>query len=255
MLEVLKEAVSPATLRDILPFTYSALLHAHQSVRAAGIDLWAACAAVADSLPAELEELAIPLLQDPYVIVHQRMLDQLPRLGLPADLAPRLLPAVFGWMATYADKPDPDILEQAIWALRSLAQDLGDPARVTGWFSVALAYVSKCRPSDRERLLTAWWPDELRDHPAWTRAALATAADPELADYYNQRHEPLLQELMDRPRLLAGVPLAEIEPLSHRSRRGAYVARPGTRRAVAVGGPLGRRGRGGPQRGSQPAAR
>ena len=80
MLEVLEKAVSPGTLRDILPFTYSALLDAHQSVRSAGIDLWAACAAVADSLPAELTELSVPLLRDSYVIVHRKMLDRLPRL-------------------------------------------------------------------------------------------------------------------------------------------------------------------------------
>ncbi|PZS09136.1 MAG: hypothetical protein DLM64_11120 [Solirubrobacterales bacterium] len=214
MLEVLEKAVSPETLRDILPFTYTALLDAHQSVRSGGIDLWAACAAVAGSLPAELAELSIPLLQDPYVAVHKRMLHHLPRLSLPAELAPKLLPIVCGWVVTYADKPDPDILDLAVWALRSLAQDLDDPAQVTQWFSVALAYVGKCGPYDSQRLLTAWWPDKLRAHPAWTTAALATAATPELADYYNQRHEPLLRELMDQPHLLAGVPLAEIEPLS-----------------------------------------
>ena len=214
MLEVLEKAVSPGTLRDVLPFTYTALLDAHQSVRSGGIDLWAACAAVADSLPAELAELSIPLLRDSYVVVHRRMLHHLPRLSLPAELAPKLLPIVYGWVVIYADKPDPDILDLAIWALRSLAQDLDDPTQVTEWFGIALAYAGKCGPYDRQRLLTAWWPDELRTHPAWTTAALATAAAPELADYYNQRHEPLLQEFMDRPHLLAGVPLAEIEPLS-----------------------------------------
>jgi hypothetical protein len=214
MLEVLEKAVSPGTLRDILPFTYSALLDAHQSVRSVGIDLWAACAAVADSLPAELTELSVPLLRDSYVIVHRKMLDRLPRLSLSAELAPTLLPIVFAWVTTYADKPDPDILDVAIWALRDLAQELDDPATVTGWFSIALAYTGKCRPYDRQRLLTAWWPDELRTHPAWIRTALATAAAPELADYYNQRHEPLLQEFMDRPHLLTGVPFSAIEPLS-----------------------------------------
>jgi hypothetical protein len=214
MLEVLKKAVSLETLRDILPVTYTALLDTDQAVRSGGIGLWTACAAAADSLPAELSELSVPLLNDEYVIVHRTMLDQLPRLALPADLAPKLLPIVHGWVVTYAAKPDPDILELAIWALRSLASDLAEPAQVTGWFGVALAYVPQCRAYDRERLLTAWWPDELGDHPAWTRAALATAADPELADYYNQRHEPLLQAFMDRPQLLAEVPMAEIEPLS-----------------------------------------
>ena len=45
MLDVLEEAVSPETLRDILPVTYTALLDPDQSVRSGGIDLWAACAA------------------------------------------------------------------------------------------------------------------------------------------------------------------------------------------------------------------
>jgi hypothetical protein len=214
MLKVLEKAVSPGTLRDALPFTYSALLHARQSVRSAGIDLWAACAAVADSLPAELAELSVPLLRDPYVIVHRKMLDRLPRLSLPTELASALLPIVFGWVTTYADKPEPDVLDLALWALRDLAEKLDDQPTVTAWFSIALAYTGKCRPHDRQRLLTAWWPDELRTHPAWVTTALATAAAPELADYYNQRHEPLLQELMDRPGLLTGVPFSEIEPLS-----------------------------------------
>jgi hypothetical protein len=213
MLDVLEEAVSPETLRDVLPITYTALLDRDQAVRHGGIDLWIACAGIADSLPAELSELAIPLLEDRYVIVHKRMLEQIPRLSFPADLVPRLLRIVLGWVVTYADKPDPDSLEPAIWALRSLASDLDDQSQVTGWFSVALAYVGRCRPSDRERLLTAGWP-EMTNHPAWTSAALATAASPELTDYYNQRHEPVLQALMDRPQLLADAPLAEIEPLS-----------------------------------------
>jgi len=214
MLDVLEEAVSPEMLRDILPVTYTALLHRDHVIRRGGIDLWVACAGLAGSLPAELSELAIPLLQDRYVIVHKRMLEQIPRLSFPADLVARLLPIVAGWVVTYADKPDPDAVESAIWALRSLARGLDDQSQVTGWFSIALAYVGRCRPSDSQRLLTAWWPDELRAHPAWTSAALATAASPELADYYNQRYEPVLQVLMDRPKLLADVLLAEIEPLS-----------------------------------------
>ena len=165
MLDVLEEAVSPETLRDILPITYTALLDRDQIVRSGGIDLWAACAAIADSLPAELSELAIPLLEDRYVIVHKRMLEQIPRLTFPANLVPRLLPIVLGWVVTYADKPDPDALEAAIWALRSLARDLDDQSQVTAWFSIALAYVGRCGPYDRERLLTAWWPEELRSSP------------------------------------------------------------------------------------------
>lgn len=215
MLDVLEEAASPATLRDILPILYTALLDSDQVVRGAGIDLWVACARITDSLPAELTELSVPLLEDKYVVVHRRMLRRIPQLHLPADLAPRLLPMLYGWVATYAQAQpaEPDVLESAISAMRSLARDL-DESQVTAWCSVALTYVDRCRPYDRERLLTSWWPDELRNHPAWTRAALATAASEELVGYYNQRDEPLLQALMDRPQLLADIPFAEIEPLS-----------------------------------------
>ena len=98
MLDVLEETVSPGTLRDVLPITYTALLDRDQAVRRGGIDLWVACARVADSLPTELSELAIPLLEDRYVIVHKRMLEQMPRLTFRADLVPRMLPIVMGWV-------------------------------------------------------------------------------------------------------------------------------------------------------------
>ena len=50
--------------------------------------------------------------------------------------------------------------------------------------------------------------------PGLDESGVGTAASPELIDYYNQRSEPLFQALMDRPELLADVPLAEIQPLS-----------------------------------------
>lgn len=216
MLDVLEEAVSPDTLRDILPITYSALLDADQGVRSLGIDLWEACARVADSLPDELTALAQPLLEDTYVVVHRRMLDKIPYLRLPAELASSLVPIAAAWVQTYAakDTPQPDVVDSAIRALRSLARQLDDEAEVTAWFGVALAFVDRCNPHDRERLLSAWWPEELRRHRAWARAALATASSPELVDYYNQRHEPMLQALMDQPQLLEGIPFDEIKPLS-----------------------------------------
>ena len=214
MIDVLEEAASPETLRNLLPITYSALLDGDHVVRAAGIDLWVACAGVADTLPLELIELSEALLQDRYVIVHRRMLRQLPRLRVPAAVAAKLLPIVTAWVITYAKADEPDALEPALWALRALADSLEDDAQAIRWYKVALAQVGGCRPHDRENLLTAWWPDEVREHPAWTWAALATAASPELVDYYNQRREPLLEALFDRPQLLADIPRAEIQPLS-----------------------------------------
>ena len=214
MVDVLEEAVSPETLRDVLPITWSALLHPDQAVRSAGIDLWVACADVADALPAELIELSEALLQDRYVLVHRRMLQQLPRLHVPAEVATRLLPIVATWVITYEQAGEPDALALALWALRSLAASLDDDVQAAGWYRVALAHLGGCRPPDRERLLTARWPDELRSQTPWTQAALATAASPELIDYYNRRREPVLTALFDRPQLLADLPLAEIQPLS-----------------------------------------
>jgi hypothetical protein len=208
--------VSPDTLRDILPITYHALLDEDSAIRRGGIDLWLACARVAQSLPAELTDLSIPLLEDQYILVHRRMLDQIPQSHLPANLAPRLLPSVLGWIHTYAEGPqaNPDVVESGIWALRSLAHQLSDDARANSWFAAGLRYVRYCTPHDREQLLSAWWPNELRSDPAWLEAALTTAAEPQLLDYYNQREEPVLRALFDRPQLLVAIALADIVPLS-----------------------------------------
>lgn len=156
------------------------------------------------------------LLDDTYVIVHRAMLEKIPQLRLPDELAPRLLLSVAGWIGTYAQPtdPHPEVLASAIWSLRSLARQLPDENHTTQWLSLALAHVERCQPDDRERLLTAWWPDELWTNPVWVRAALATAANPDLIDYYNARHEPLLQALFDHPHLLTDVAFADIEPLS-----------------------------------------
>jgi hypothetical protein len=214
MIDVLEEAVSSETLRDVLPITYSALMDRDQVVRSAGIDLWAACADVADTLPMELTELSVALLQDSYVVVHRGMLGQLPRLRVPGDLTGRLLPIVAGWVITYSRANDPAGLEPAVWALWSLAHRVDDDAQALGWYRIALDHVGGCSPWDRQRLLTAGWPAELYAEQAWTKAALATSASAELIDYYNQRREPLLQELFDHPQRLADVPLTEIQPLS-----------------------------------------
>lgn len=213
MIDALEESVSPDTLRDLLPIVYSALLDSDAVVRSGGIDLWVKSARVASTLPDDLNDLAPALLADSYVAVHRRMLSQLPYLHLPARLAPPLLQLVAAWLVTYKDT-DPDVVEDAIWSLRSLASMIENSENATAWHGVGLMYVPYCRPHDRERLLTSWWPDELRNHRAWVTAALETAASPELVDYYNQRSEPLLATLMDHPGLVAHTPLAEIAPLS-----------------------------------------
>ena len=182
MIDSLEEAVSPETLRDLLPIVYSALLDGDAAVRSGGIDLWVKCARVADLLPDDLYDLAPALLADSYVAVHRGMLSQLPYLQLPARLAPPLLQLVAAWLVTYKDT-DPGVMTDAIWSLRALASMIDDEENATAWHGVALMYVPYCRPHDRERLLTARWPEELGNHNAWVTAALETAASPELVDY------------------------------------------------------------------------
>lgn len=194
LLQILEAAVSAETLRDVLPMAYTALCHADPVVRRGGIGLWAACAHVADTLPAELTELSVALIEDTYVIVHSAMLDKIPERKLPDGLAPRLLPKVAGWIATYSQpqqmEQHPDVLALALSSMYLLARRLPDGQQTTQWLAFALAYVPRCHPHDRERLLSAWWPTELKNHPAWVQAALATAASPDLIDYYNTRPSP-----------------------------------------------------------------
>jgi len=209
LLTVLEQAATGRLLRDLLPVAYSALLGADQVVRAAAVRLWAACVRVAeDAIPDELAELAEALLTDRYVIVHRAMLDHLPQLRLPARLAPRLLPIVATWAHAYID--DPDVLEDALWALRCLADKLDDQRQALGWHSHALSLVHRLRPHHREWMLTSSWPPPLRAHPAWSRAALGALASRELADYFNVRNDPLLEALLDQPAPLAEAPLDEV---------------------------------------------
>jgi hypothetical protein len=169
LLNSLKEAASVALLRDLLPVVYSALLSTDQVVRATAIDLWVRCVWVAgDAIPEDLADLAEALLSDQYVVVHTTMLDRLPQLCLPARLANRLLPIVYGWVLTYRDRDEPKVLDDALWALRHLAGLLDDDQQTARWDGFVLAQVPRLLPSDRQRMLTSSWPDELRSHPAWS---------------------------------------------------------------------------------------
>ncbi|MBI4498982.1 MAG: hypothetical protein HY689_13905 [Chloroflexi bacterium] len=215
LLSTLEEAASPRLLRDLLPVAYSALLGTDPAVRAAGIGLWAKCARVAsDALPEDFADFATPLLNDPYLVVHQALLRHLPALRIPARLAPDLLPLVYALATYYREREEPNILEDAVSALRHLASQLADPQSALRWDAVALWFVDRLRPYDLERRLLAAWPDELRAHPRWSSAALKALASPELAQSLNRRHNRLFSELLDHPRPVATIPIAEVEALS-----------------------------------------
>lgn len=213
ILDALEAAACPDLLRDLLPIAYTALLSAEPLLRAAGIDLWAACAgAAAGALPGELTELAPTILADEFVVVHRRMLKRLRGLHLPDHLAASLVGLVAGWAQTYIGKPD--ILDDALWSLRYLASKLDDEVAAGQWKRLALELSGKLSPYDRRQFLAVEWPDQLLRAPVWARTVVSTLACPELVDYFNQRHDSLLARLMDRPALLVPVPLDEVMAMS-----------------------------------------
>ena len=214
ILDAFKEAVCTALLREIVPVTYTALLNSDAAVRAKGIDLWAECARVAEgNLPTTFVALAESLLTDKYRIVHKRMLTKLPQLRLP-DRVSRCLIELVGWWATeeYADTPY--VLVDAVRSLRYLAGKLGNDALSTKWYGLALSCVSKLSPHDRQHLLISKWPNAVLSDSVWIRTAIGALASPELQDYYNQTHAPLLAAVMERSHQLALLPFEEIAQLS-----------------------------------------
>lgn len=211
MLDGLEKAATPETVRDLLPVTYSALLSDDAYVRAGGIDLWVACASEVDTVPDELNDLAEALLADPHSVVHQSMVEQLPRLELPDRLAPRLLQILAGWLQPYRD--DPYFLEKVIGAILILARQLPNEDEREAYLSYAFGFVGQCTPNDQEDLLLAPWSDSISQSQEWASLVLRAAASPELHDGH-PRSEPLLMTLFDRPELIASTPLSEVALLS-----------------------------------------
>lgn len=213
VLDAFEEAASSDLLRDLLPITYTALLSGDALIRSKGIDLWAACARVAQGrLPEEFAVLAPRILADSYVVVHKRMLVRLRELRLPDYVIADLVGPVAAWAGTYVD--DADVLNNAVWSLKYLAGRLADEEAAIAWQSVALSFAPKLNPYDRQRFLTTSWPQVLLESNVWARAAIVTLASPELIDYYNKRYDPLLTIFMERPQLLSSVSLDEIMPVS-----------------------------------------
>lgn len=212
ILDALEEALCADLLREFLPIAFTALLSTEPALRAKGIDLWAACARVSGgTLPEGFAYLAENLLADAYVIVHQRMLAKLGQLRIPAPLADRLIQIVAFWSRYYVDKPH--VLEDSLWSLRYLAWRL-DEGTCNAWLRIALELSPTLSPYDRERFLTAEWPQSLIEEPTWIHAAISTLAEPQLIDYYNQRREPLLAMLMSQPLLLTSTSFEEIATIS-----------------------------------------
>ena len=213
LLTALTEAATAAALRDLLPIVYTGLLSPDPRLRAQAIDLWARCAEVGhDAIPANLADLAEVLLADTYVVVHQKLLRRIAHLGLPSHLIPHLLDLTTRWVTPKIDRPDQ--LDDVVWAMRYLAQMLDDDGRTEQWLGVALDLVPRLDPHDRERLLTAPWPETLRDSVSWSTTALGTLAQPELAHSSWPRRDPLLVELLERPAPVVDVALSAFTAVS-----------------------------------------
>lgn len=101
------------------------------------------------------------------------------------------------WATPKIDRPDQ--LDDVVWAMRYLAQMLDDDGRTEQWLGVALGLVPRLDSHARKRLLTAPWPETLRDSVSWSTTALGTLAQPELAHSSWPRRDPLLVELLERP--------------------------------------------------------
>ena len=244
MLDVLEEAVSPRRCGTSSRSRTPPSSTRDQSVRSGGIDLWVACARVADALPAELSELAVPLLRGP--LRHRPPADA--GADPPAALSrrtslPKLLPIVLGWVVTYAEKADPDALERAIWALRCLAPGHPRTSRrspagtASPWLTSAEC--QRIRPRAAAHRVVA------------RRAPRSPGLDEGGAGHGRQPGaDRLLQPAprapapgADGPAAAAGGRAAGRDRAAQRHpRRRAPVACPGTGRAVAVGRPVGRRG-------------
>ncbi len=75
----------------VLPYLYDALLGTDQLARAAAIQAWATIDRATDGqLSLALSDLIVPMLTDPYVIVHGSMIDALRLHGLRTPAAMRL---------------------------------------------------------------------------------------------------------------------------------------------------------------------
>lgn len=73
----------PRMLGPVLPRFYSALVASDQILRAAAIEAWETISgSKTHRLPSTLDDLVLPLLSDPYVMVHTRMVRAITSIGV-----------------------------------------------------------------------------------------------------------------------------------------------------------------------------
>ena len=177
----------PVHLPAVVPRLYTGLLHAKDQVRRAAVRSWADLASQPQPLPSTLLDLLPALLTDGPVVVSALRL--IARLDIPLERRPELLRLVWGLSSVLyrAALNDPERTSgSCVDALRSLAFGLPDHEAEE---PAGLALIMSDRLSwyDRRNLLLSWWPPRLANSGLFAQRALSVLADPEFADYFNQR--------------------------------------------------------------------
>jgi hypothetical protein len=177
----------PVHLPAVVPRLYTGLLHAKDQVRRAAVHSWADLASQPQPLPSTLLDLLPALLTDGPIAVSALRL--MARLDIPPERRSELLRLVWGLSSVLyrAALNDPErTIGSCVDALRSLVLGLPDheaeePA------GLALIMSDRLSRYDLRDLLLSWWPPRLANSGLFAQRALSVLADPEFADYFNQR--------------------------------------------------------------------
>jgi hypothetical protein len=189
--------VHPELRQGALQRLYGALLSSEVAVRAAAIGAWEELAGAPHfKAPPELEELILPLLTDPYVVVHLAMVKGLRyRIHIPERHRAQVILILLQLTKLYAEGDDPQALESILattWA-RSAALPL---TMRRGVRRQLLVFSAKLRPYDLERLVMWVDGEELLLDEYADRLLEAVHATETTID---QRSDELMRRLRDLP--------------------------------------------------------
>lgn len=171
------------TLNAILPDFYSALV--------GGFQVWRSSAASAlgefagrrhNDLPDLVYEAFVPLLTDPFVIVHQAAVRALERFTLPEALAPQARNALVVLVMTYAQSRSNDRFLLDCLELLCGRYEPG-PELEPQLASTVLALLKRAKPSEVSRDIR-FWGRRLRNHAHFGDLLLHLLQDREAIGYH-----------------------------------------------------------------------
>jgi len=176
-----------------LPFVYGAMVAASARVRAAAVRAYSGAAqAHGSDLPHSVHEVAVAMLRDPYVVVHQSALRNL-RLGtLPSDLQDDAWVAVVGLLGVYRRprKNDGGFSGEVVKCLVSTFADRLKPHRAL--VAEILSVLEALEP------VWAWdalrYCRQLQGVPGYAETLVSQISDPRRSSVYS---ENLLLQLVD----------------------------------------------------------